>query len=144
MDCGEPSPALMVYITLLLFPLLYAEMLPIAQILEVAEAKQEVVIEKLDKVEDDSSVRCSCVRYAHSRRPDIPLIDAREQKVSTTTPFVGAAAKSYFPNSDMWHLSYVEFVDLERGLILIAESNYDHCKIGKRWITLPDRIVGYL
>lgn len=123
-------------------------MVPIANIMVEAEAKQEVehIVTKEEIHEETVTpdIACSCVRYAHTKRPDIPLIDAEDHVISTTTPFVGAVAKMYYPNSGTWHLAYVEYVDLERGLAIVDDANYEPCKVTRRWITLPYRVVGYL
>jgi hypothetical protein len=136
---------MMIYLSLL-FPILYAEMRPIEQILQQAEAKQDVAIEE-KTTHEEQSTKCTCVSYARTRRPDLPNINASDMVPATTTPYVGGLTLFYYPHSGESHVAYNEVVDIERKLVLVAECNYIPGKIGKRWIRLDDpmnRVTGHM
>lgn len=126
---------------LIALPLLYAEMRPLQIALVEQEAKQQDHTEKIQHYGYEDT-HCSCVAYARIHRPDVPFINASDVTISTTTPFVGAVVKMYYPHSGMYHLAYVESVG--DGYIDIVESNYKPCSVTKRRVTLPDRVLGYL
>ena len=92
--------------------------------------------------EDWSTVACSCVQYVLSRGVDIPNVNASDIHPLSDTPRPGGTAIMYYPHSGMSHVAYIEEVGV--GWIRVSESNYEHCKITHRTLTLPhNRIVGY-
>jgi hypothetical protein len=133
----------------LIFPLLFSVYIPDKPSFHTVLAElQESHIKvehtpSLAYIDEQQEIKCSCVLYAHTKRQDIPIIDAEKQTISTTTPFVGAIAKMYYPSSGLYHLSYVKKIDKESNKLLIIESNFESCKITERWISLPNRVIGY-
>lgn len=130
----------------ILFPLLASVLIPVPPPTIAQFTIDTVEEEKVEHIEPlPLPVACSCVQYVKTRRHDAPLIDAERYQVATTTAFVGAVVKLFYPHSGVYHVAYVEYIDTTKNRILLAESNYEHCKITKRWVQLPHKkILGYM
>lgn len=126
----------------LLFPLLSSVILPQDLTAVIDETSETVHREKIETRDVPHTVACNCVALARTKRPDLPGMDASMYKISTTTPFIGAVAKMYYPHSGLYHLAYV--VDFGKDWIEILDSNYKPCEVTHRRVLLPDRILGYL
>jgi hypothetical protein len=91
----------------------------------------------------DAVLGYNCVKLARAYRPDLPQIDASQVTVATTTAYVGAVGKMYYPKSSLWHLFYT--LKVWNTHILIVDSNYDEGYVTTRVIPRHDpRIEGYL
>lgn len=99
-------------------------------------------IEKVETRNMPRTVACNCVAFARTKRPDLPGMDARNYRISTTTPFIGAIAKMYYPHSGLYHLAYV--IDFGDNWVELIDANYKTCQVTHRRVMLPDRILGYL
>lgn len=91
--------------------------------------------------EYNAELGANCVSFVRSMRPDAPAINASEYPVATTTPFIGAIGKEYYPKKGLWHVFIV--VDIVGDYLIIQEGNYVKYQITTR-VVRKDRIVGYL
>lgn len=123
------------------FPLLFSVFIPATPFETVLAELQESHI----KVQETPpyEVSCSCVAYAVSQGANIPLVDAKHITPTTTTPYIGATAVFYYPNSGLHHVAIVTFIG--DTYLIVDESNFSKCKIKKRIVFKNDkRLLGYL
>ena len=138
---------------LLLFPFLFPLNPQVAikppeiiQTISIPEIEQvvEPTIEPIEPVKDP--IECSCVQYAQSLSPDIPLWDAIDYPVNTINPQVGDVIKLQYYNATTtrytYHIALIEKIT-EEGYE-IKEANYEKCKTSSRIIPKDDdNIVGF-
>lgn len=104
---------------------------------EVAQANPEVVEENTattteehitkDAEETIPGEACNCYRYVRNRIDSLPPMAA---VIPNTTAATGTVAIEWF--GGVKHVSIVTAVDAEG--VWVTESNYNHCKIGTRYI----------
>lgn len=91
-------------------------------------------------------IECSCVKYAQSLIPEIPLWDAIDYPVNTIKPKVGDIIKLQYYNATTtnytYHIAVIKEIT-EEGY-QVKEANYEKCKEGERFILLnDDNIIGF-
>lgn len=94
----------------------------------------------------EESILCSCVRYAESLVPGIPLLNAIDYPLNTITPKKGDIIKLQYYNATttkyVWHLAFIQEITDEG--FKIKEANYEKCKEGERFIPKNDEhILGF-
>lgn len=105
-----------------------------------SKAEQEI------KPPTEQDILCSCVRYAESLSPGIPLLNAIDYPLNTITPKVGDIIKLQYYNATTtrytYHIAVIEKIT-EEGYS-VKEANYERCQKGER--TIPktdDHILGF-
>lgn len=139
MDGGEPGPATMLieFIAPLLFSSVLITTTVETQQIQKGPLKDHTVIHSYP----DDVLGRNCVAYVRSVRPDAPNINASDYPVSTTTPFVGAIGKQYFPRNRLWHVFIV--LEVRGEMLLIQDGHYDDTYVTVRLIP-KNNVVGYL
>jgi hypothetical protein len=117
----------------------------LAALVALAPAAQmpEVHTKEIETHEAKPECLCSCVCTARAYGAKIPLIDAADMTVATSTASVGATALFYYPKSGLHHVAYVTLVG--DGWFDILEGNYRECELTLRRVQLTDsRLLGFL
>lgn len=126
----------------LLFPLLCSAIFPPETMPVIEETSERAQTEKSVTKDEPDTVACNCVKFVRTKRADAPFINAKDFRIATSTPFIGAIAKMYYPHSNTYHVAYV--VDFGDDWVEILDANYKSCQITHRRVYMPDRIIGYL
>lgn len=106
------------------------------------QASEPIPVVVEEKINYSAPIECSCVKFARTLVPSLPLGDARDLKPNATLPRIGAIVILNYDGT--YHLAVQISKVSTENTYTVDDFNYQPCEETKRIISADDeRIIGY-